>query len=298
MEVSRNQIMNNGAKTEEPASSAKTGRRGGINVVYAIASMMQVPFGTSTAPAQNGEPALSVEGNVVSAPLGRALAVEALGPVSVVANQFTTRGVVQSGASATIGSATVSILNLGLSNELYLQFLAFAAVAAGLIPKIALATPTPPAGLDDEYLGAYLANGNVLFANNQCMLDLFEEAPSLSISSIAMLSLDDIGFQSNQCDCSLLFNGVLAHLFLFGFSARVGGNRFKESLFNAALSAITFGFMNNTSQNQATHCLMIRAFPTSYRVDSPNTVLIDPTGEGYCASVSGIQENFGQPNHG
>jgi hypothetical protein len=298
MNVSRNQILNNGAKTEEPADSAKTGRRGGINVVYAIASMIQVPFGTTTAPAQNGEPALSVEANVVSAPLGRALAVTALGPVSVVANQFTTRGVVQSGVGATFGSATVSILNLGLSDELYLQFLTFAAVAAGSIPKIALGTPTPPAGLDDEYLGAYLANGNVLFANNQCMLDLFEAAPSWSISSIAIVSLDDIGFQSNQCDCNLLFNLVLAQAFLFGFSVRAGGNRLKESLFNGALSAMTFGLMNNTSQNQTTHCLLIRAFLTVYQVDTPNTVLIDPTGKGYCESVSGMQKNFGHLNQG
>ena len=43
---------------------------------------------------QNGMPAAKVHDNIVSVPLGQALAMIALGPVSVLGNQFTSRGMV------------------------------------------------------------------------------------------------------------------------------------------------------------------------------------------------------------
>jgi hypothetical protein len=294
MAISRNRILNNGAKTEAPAAQAKIGRRGGINVVYAISPVTPLRFGRLTLPGQNGEPALKVEANVVSVPLGQALSVTALGPVSVVANEFTTRGVVQRGPGATFVAATVAILDLGLSNELYLQFLTFSAVAKGSLSTAGLAAPATRPGLDDQRLGAYLANGNVLFADNQCVLDVFETGVTLSVSSILIFSLDDIAFHGNQCDCSLLDDIVLAQAILFGFSLRASDNRLKESLFNAIFSAITFGLMNTTADNQATHCLLMRAFLPAYLVAAPNTVLIDPTGTGRCETYAHVQNNFGK----
>jgi hypothetical protein len=298
MEVSRNRILNNGARTEEPRTPVKIGRRGGINVVYAITPVTPLRFGRLTIPGQNGEPALKVEGNIVSVPLGRALSVTALGPLSVVANEFTSRGVVQGGAGNTFMAATVAILNLGLSNELYLQFLAFSAISKGSLATNTLAAPAARPGLDDQRLGAYLANGNVLFANNQCVLDVAETGVTLSVSSILILSLDDIGFDSNQCDCSLLDDIVLAQVILFGFSVRANGNRLKESLGRAVFSAVTFGLMNTTAQNQATHCLLMRAFQPAYLVAVPNTVLIDPAGTGRCEAFGRVQSNFGKTIRG
>lgn len=294
MEVSRNRILNNGARTEDAETPAKIGRRGGINVVYAISPVTPLRFGQMTLPGQNGEPALKVEANVVSVPLGQALSVTALGPLSVVANEFTSRGVVQRGPGATFVAATVAIRNLGLSNELYWQFLAFAAIAGGSLATGTLTAPPARPGLDDQRLGLYLANGNVLFANNQCVLDVFETGVTLSVSSILIFSLDDIGFHGNQCDCSLLDDIVLAQAILFGFSVRANDNRLKESLFNAIFSAITFGLMNTTAHNQATHCLLMRAFLPVYLVAAPNTVLIDPTGAGRCERYARVQNNFGK----
>jgi hypothetical protein len=298
MEVSRNRILNNGARTEEPRSPVKIGRRGGINVVYAITPVTPLRFGRLTIPGQNGEPALKVEGNVVSVPLGQALSVTALGPLSVVANEFTSRGVVQSGAGNTFMAATVAILNLGLSNELYLQFLAFSAISSGSLATNTLAAPPARPGLDDQRLGAYLANGNVLFANNQCVMDVAETGVTLSVSSILILSLDDIGVDSNQCDCSLIDDIVLAQVILFGFSVRANGNRLKESLGRAVFSGVTFGLMNTTAHNQATHCLLMRAFLPAYLVAAPNTVLIDPAGTGRCEAYARVQSNFGKTIRG
>jgi Family of unknown function (DUF6519) len=298
MAISRNRILNNGAKTEAPTAQAKIGRRGGINVVYAISPVTPVRFGRQTLPGQNGEPALNVQKNVVSVPLGQALTVTALGPIAITDNQFTSRGVVQRGAGATFIATTVAVLDLGLSNELYLQFLAFSAIAKGSLSTTGLATSTARPGLDDQRLGAYLANGNVLFADNQCMLDVFETGVTLSASSVLIFSLDDIGFHGNQCDCNLFDDVVLAQAILFGFSVRANDNRLQESLFNAVFSAITFGLMNTTANNQATHCLLARAFLPAYLVNQANTVLIDPAGTGFCERFAKVQENFGHTTFG
>ncbi|HYT61824.1 MAG TPA: DUF6519 domain-containing protein [Haliangiales bacterium] len=298
MAIARNRVLNNGAKTEAPAAQAKIGRRGGINVVYAVSPVTPVRFGTQTIPGQNGEPALKVHENVVSVPLGQALTVTALGPLAVTDNQFTSRGVVQRGAGATFIAATVAILDLGLSNELYLQFLAFSAVAKGSLSTAALAAPAARPGLDDQRLGAYLANGNVLFADNQCVLDVFETGVTLSASSITIFSLDDISFHGNQCDCNLADDLVLAHVVLFGFSLRASDNRLKESLLRALFSAMTLGFLNMTTNNQTTHCLLARAFVPAYLVNAANTVLIDPAGTGYCERFSVVQNTFGKATGG
>ena len=86
IDVSANRILNNGAKTEEPATQAKGGRRSGIHIVYAIAPRIATDVGRFSIPAQNGVPALKVHDNIVSQPLGQALAAAALGPVSVQGN--------------------------------------------------------------------------------------------------------------------------------------------------------------------------------------------------------------------
>jgi hypothetical protein len=295
LEVSQNRILNNGAKTEAGNAQAKIGRRGGINIVYAVAPLMPFRIGTVVLSGQSGDPALKVHNNVVSVPLGQALSVTALGPLSVEGNQFTSRGVVQRGPGATFAAATVAILNLGLSTEFYLQFLAFSAIAnGGLTVNNLAAAPAARPGLDDQRLGAYLAGGNVLFADNQCMLDVIETGVTLSVSSVAIFSLDDIGFLGNQCDCSLLDDIVLSHVVLFGFSLRACNNRFKESLLHAMFSAITLGLVNTTTHNQATHCILARAFIPAYRVATPNTVLIDPLGTGFCERFSGLLGNFGR----
>jgi len=55
-----------------------------------------------------------------------------------------------------------------------------------------LVTPAP--GLDDQVLGQYLANGNVMFADNQCVLNLVNHFVDGAVSSILIASLDDVSF--------------------------------------------------------------------------------------------------------
>jgi len=86
------------------------------------------------------------------------------------------------------------------------------------------------------------------------MLDNVAPATTLAVSSILLLSLDDIAMQDNQCDCDMVFDLVLINALVLGFSVRVQGNRLKESYFTTFLSAMTIGLFNDTSHNQGTHC--------------------------------------------
>ena len=291
IEISRNQILNNGAKpfdSEESASSVKRGARGGIYIVFVVAPtvLIKLPL-LGEAPAQSGFPALKVDENIVSVPVGQALAVMAVGPVAVCGNQFTSRGMTFRSASTFIAS-TVFILNLGVSNEFFLQLALF--VLLKNINQKNSATGQP--GLDDLMLGRSLSNGNVLFTDNQCNLDLMESGLSFSASSILILSLDDIGFQNNQCECNLLDDFILANAILAGISVRASDNRFKDGslldLFSKRadlpLSAITVGLFNTTTDNQSTHCLWIKGRP-NLTVDHSNVSLRMFSSRAACCNL-------------
>lgn len=290
VDISDNRIQNNGAKTDQPSNTAKDGARGGIVVALAVAPTTPTPIGGQLLPNQTGMPALKVHDNVVSQPLGQALSVNALGSVSVVNNHLTSRGMVLKfkPISPSFLAASVMIVNLGLSNEGYLQLTSFSGMVSS--PTTGVAAPTvtndavllPRAGLDDKRVGQYLANGNVLFSDNRVDLNLLETGVGFAISSIAIFSLDDVGFHSNQCDCNLLDDYVYLHLLLFGFSARVSDNRFKEGVYNALYSGMTIGLFNATTDNQSTHCLLVSGLLPALKVDTGNKSLIDAFANNYC----------------
>jgi hypothetical protein len=266
IDITHNRIVNNGRKTSAPSHAAKDGRRGGINIVLAIAPTVPTPIFDVSFPNQNGVPAAKIHENVVSQPLGQALSIGALGSVSVLDNHFTSRGMLLrlSPLSPSFLAATVAIFNLGVSNEIYKQLTGFSGVLSGGIHLTTGAGTTdsglaaPREGLDDARKGQYLANGNVLFADNRCELNLLETEVGFAATSILIVSLDDVGFHDNQCDCNLLVDFVVAHAVVLAVSLRMSDNRFKEGILNAALSAVTMGIMNATTNNQSTHCLLVQ----------------------------------------
>jgi len=262
--------------TPAPAPSPSVGRQGGIEIVFAVAPVMTMPSLSTTIPIElksaprtgepTGSPALKVYDNIVGSPVGPALSAVALGPVSIVGNQFTSNGISATDKASVFTPATVLLLNLGLSNEWYLQELLFASIANQ--------NPKPSPGLDDLRLGSRLANGNILFSDNQCSLNLLDGRKSIVSSSIVLLSLDDVGFHDNQCDCDLALreDHLNVHAFIFAFSSRMTGNRLKEGALNAVYSAMTTAILNTTAFNQATHCLSVRGWP-GLTHDGPNTIL-------------------------
>jgi hypothetical protein len=298
IDVSANRIVNNGAKSDEPVTRGEPGARAAIFVNFAIAPtvLKELDILNARVPVANGVPAVKVHDNIASQPVGHALYVVALGPVSVEGNQLTSHGnlMAKRPLSLTFIAATVFILDLGLSNEDYLQFLAFAFLSA---PKKGAPAGTDvftsQAGLDDFSLGRILSGGNVMFTDNQVLLDLESAGTSLAVTSITILTLDDLAFENNQCDCNLLLDIVLSQAALLGFSVRVIGNRFKESRFNAIFSAFTLGLpLNSTSQNQATHCIVARTTDLPFLVFEDNRMLWGPFGLVANRGDEGCQRYF------
>jgi len=294
IDISRNRILNNGGQQNENVY----GPRGGVYIASAVAPVAVLGasaqanledrsfFVPVSVPEATGFPAAKVHDNIIGAPLGRALTIWALGPVSVVGNQLTSSGVVVQESPTLFDAATVLIFDLGLSNEFYLQARSFAAIQAQEISLDAILQKSAPE--------TPLVDGNVLFVDNQCSLDLVESGRSGAYASITILSLDDVAFQDNQCDCNLMLGEdfILTQAFLFAMSLRVTGNRFKEGFFNAPLSAMTLGLLNTTAHNQATHCLMALA-PPAWLTKEPNTIVIINISPDFCAeSLPGILRNF------
>ena len=279
--LSRNRILGNGGEQNERLD----GPRGGVYIASAVAPVVVVGpkraqaggsvYAPFEVPEATGFPAVVVHDNIIAAPLGRALTVVALGPVSVVGNQFTSGAVVVREKPTLLdAAATVLIFDLGVSNELYVQARSFAALRRQQkMSEAALRAPEPE---------RRLVNGNVLFADNQCSLDLLERGRSNALTSIAILSLDDVAFQDNQCDCNLMLRQdfILMQALAIGFSLRFTGNRLKEGLMNAPLSAMTLGLLNTTAHNQTTHCLMILGLMVT---DTPNAILIELLIPEFCS---------------
>lgn len=279
IEISRNRILNNGVKPPDASESnaaVKRGARGGIHIAYAVAPRISVTIFNNEVPVQDGAPALLVHDNVVGVPVGRALSAGAVGPVTVVGNQFTTRGAV-SGDTESLLAATVMIVNLGLSNEFYLQLIFFVML---LNQNVKSAEGGQP-GLDDAGVGRFLLGGNVLFAGNQCMLDLIDAELNVALTSVLIMTLDDVGFHDNQSDCNLLGDFLFFNVVLFGISVRMTDNRLKESVSffsyrkdnTFKFSALTLGLFNTTTDNQSTYCLLILGLP-NLTVDHSNVSLV------------------------
>lgn len=285
-----NRVLHNGRPADRELTPLP-GQRGGIVIGMAKPRTESVaPFGTNfSGSRQDGVPAARVHDNIVVSPEGRALKIVAIGPVSVEGNQLTahgsnslglvplpgtttnaTTGFAASAASAVafasltattnplaafldaLGGAVVSIVNLGISNEIYLQL--FGLSGLGLVDNFA-----DPGGEDEET--RFFVGGNILFNDNQVVLDAYGPAITLSLSSVLLISFDDVSMTGNQCDCDLLFDLVGTNALVFGWSARVEGNRFKEGIFNALVSAFTIGLMNATTSNQGTHCILAIGSP-------------------------------------
>jgi len=282
VDITDNRIVNNGFKTGEPANGAKLGPRGGIIIMLAV-----TPIATNINQkmmAYEGTPAVKIHDNIVSQPLGQALALAALGPVSVVDNQLTSLGafIRFNPLSPQFIAGTVMILDLGMSDELPWASISakFGAMASGGMnlgsdpnsPSDSTTLPVMKSDVSFKRLG----RGNILFTDNQIALDLVEEEIGFMLSSIAIFTLDDIGFLNNQSDISVEGQGfVILDALIFGISTRVGGNRFKEEWNKTFYSAMTAGLMNATTVNQSTHCLVVLGLIPSLKVEAGNAVLLE-----------------------
>ncbi len=309
IEIESNRLRRNGrvADAREPL---KLGHCGGIVIRFARPPVEPLTFQFVNAilsgQRQDGVPAASIHHNVVVAREGRALFLNGLGPMTVTDNQFTAHGsnflallglLISSFTGATttgmttgagllspsvatfdllldaLGGNAILIFNVGWSNEIYLQMLGFDS-----------RFQIQPAAADDT---KWFVGGNVQFNDNQVVFDALDPVFTLSLCAVLLFTFDDVNMVGNQVDCDLAVDFVVIDTLLFGLSAEVGNNRFKEGYFNAYLSALTFGvFMNATAFNVSTHCIehLGKIEPTAVaggtNVDLRfNLALVDPNGD-------------------
>jgi hypothetical protein len=301
IDISGNHIVNNGPRPQSDPQQSQAGRRGGIVLGFAQVKTRTVDVLSGndlSGERQDGTPAARVHNNVVVAHEGRALEVLALGPVSIHGNQFTAIGAdlrnqpeggldpdsdapLLAFADA-LGGAVAWVFNLGVSNEFYLQLAGF----SGLNITDSLAEPEG----DNLAERNVMANGNILFNDNQVVLDALDQANTAAFSSIALLCLDDVSAHGNQSDCDLVADLVGANLIAWGWSVRCSDNRFKEGLINAFASALTLALMNTTTDNQGTHCF-IRVAPQLPQFDE-NTVLVERFTDNACGRANALGESL------
>lgn len=324
VEIQRNHLRDNG-QIATLQSPIEIGLAGGIMLAQVRPGVdFFAPFGDQVQARQDGTPACVIEGNTVSSREGRALTVIGVGPMVIHGNRLTAHGsnslsrIPIVGAIAAsfnlnalaligllnirqtqnpllalldiLGGAAVAVLNLGLSNEVYLQLLGLSGLGVIDAPQQLEAE-----SFDDDI--RLLANGNVQFNDNQVVLDSTSPAVTLTLSAILVITLDDVAMQDNQCDCDMAFDFVAVNTLVMGWSTRVQNNRFKEGLLNAFLSCATAALMNNTSHNQGTHCFLTAgAFRPRVTLASGDTAVLETNRHlvppSFCQPFDANRERF------
>ncbi len=300
LQLDDNRIIDNGQRTQEPLENLQPGIRGGVHIWIALPVIGNE---TGTKPAgvilkklstNEGDTTVMMRDNIIVAPVGRAVTFFALGPTVVARNRLVTQGT--TGKGIDLLAATTLIGNLGISNEWTLGLLLF------LILKLAGKLPDQ-LGKDEcstaKGLGLYnifskpvsfwppmsrkWSTGKTLFTENQISLDLADEPAGFAYSSVAIFSLDDLGFTDNQCEFSSTNVFLLADVVLGAGTVRMADNRFSETWLRAFFSGFSIGGLNTTTDNQSTHCLRAMSFlPNNTLVFRDNLALMEAFCPGGC----------------
>ena len=247
--------------------------------------------------------AARVAGNTVVAPGTLALHLTGRGPMQVTDNRFTTHGVIGLGiefvptivellgaldsiaallaASAISPSSYVGavfILNLGMP-------LIFQEVSQG---KGYTALDVDTSWSTSRVGRAELSGpgGAVQFSDNQVMLSMQTEPPTLLLMGTGIATLDDLVMTANQTTNDLNQSVELFDVLALAATARVVANGFAESLTQCLYSLISQAWLASTgTNNQGTHCIAILGNPAR-TVDQGNIALACMFG-GRAAFVGG-----------
>lgn len=293
LQLDDNRIINNGQRSSEPIENIQVGIRGGVHV-WLVLPDLDIQTGTEPSasilknrlPTFDGTTTVMMRDNIIVAPVGRAVTFFALGSVAVARNRLVTQGTTSKGLD--LLATTTLIGNLGISNEwtpgllLFLVLKIFGKLPDNLATNECLyaklfglinifskpVTFWPP-------MSRNWATGKTLFTENQVTLDIMDEPFAFAISSIAVFSLDDLGFTDNQCEISSKNFFVLVDAIFGAGSIRVADNRFSETWLRAFFSGFSVGGMNTTTDNQSTHCLRALALLPNMRVFEHNLALIE-----------------------
>lgn len=291
--IENNVITDNGVLDIDP-SDADGGARAGIYFQLVMAPDEQGLRATRSF--VRGEPAARVHDNVVSQPIGQAIFAIAFGPLSVVANQLTSHAVSPNVSSML--ASTIAILNLGMAIDDDVASASYRGVQARAMssgqqtwrsqPDNGDAQPSEMVYVQPENaaLGVQrlFPNGDVLVSDNQITLDLLAGDAQGALSSVLVVSLDDVGVNSNQIECVLASDTVLFDVLLLAPTARLLDNRLREAGGSTLLSAVTIAQFATAQSNQSTHCLATIA---QHKRISADNIVLSAAASGYVCDWGG-----------
>lgn len=281
IEISGNKILDTRDWTLG-ASTATTvnGPQGGIVVLLAASPLfasLASAFTAAPVPPihEPGLPALRVENNVVRVPLGYALAASGTGPFSIVNNHLSTGGMIQKTGTAI--AQTVLIMNLGKAIESFTT----ASNPSGVFTHAQESKESFTSLVNHSM--PEISNGTVMFSNNICQLEA-RFSGEHEDASVLIFTPDHLTFTSNHCWIDAAKISAFTDALLLAGTLNVTGNRFQEAPnFAVALSGLTAGIFNITSQNISTYCLLAGG---PFVVHNNNLTLADPTNER-CSQIWG-----------
>jgi hypothetical protein len=303
--ISGNRIHDNGRRLLGEGSQLLLGQRGGIVIRYVQPAMpvrygMQSPLHSSLkdvremqgARMQGGGEALLLHENQVSTPEGRALEVNGVGAMSINDNQLASLGATAAsllwllltrGASgsqvgpgfiqmfqldpfpAIMGNAVVSVLNLGISNDLPNMQVGLGDV---LVVK--------PGG--DVATGVtVVTTGRLMFEDNQTRYDGLASPRTLVPCLVGLASLDDAKMVGNQCDADFApgtSDFAFAHGCVIGVTLQMSANRFSEPTVKVGslgqLSGLCLGVSVLMHHNFGSHCFLGLPLSVPMSILGPN----------------------------
>jgi hypothetical protein len=268
IEIAGNTIRDNGPRTAS-GGAATPGLRGGVFLGY-----------VAPPPETNGteaRPAARLHDNIIVCEDGQALAiVAAAGTISVLGNALTARG-----ASAALGAAGLAQAgggNIGLNAGYLANGGCVVIVDFGVSSELAAANSFKNMGFGMSGSAAVVTQprGSVLFNDNQVLFEPGARRGGLAISSVLIISLDDVAIENNQIALWSPTSLYLTDLLIAAGSLRITGNRLSETLTQCLLSAMGVGVLTTASHNQATHCLyLVSALGSPGASLTGNVILID-----------------------
>ncbi|WP_266182072.1 DUF6519 domain-containing protein [Dyella humicola] len=278
--IENNTIRDNGPRINS-AGTAQPGLRGGIFLGFVTAP------GEDSGP--EARPAARLFDNVVVCEDGQALViVAACGAVSIHRNSLTSRGAsafsvaadALSGKAPSTGlaqsflqlGAAVVVLDLGISSEM-------ATTGSFTNARFASLQAAP----------VILPRGAVMFDNNQVLLEMAGGRAPLVVSSVTLISLDDVSAQANQLSAWTGGMLLLSDLLIVAGSFRMIGNRMSETQAGCLLSGIGFGVLRTVALNQSTHCIYVdRLVKPSGSIQHDNLAVADVSGtNAVCTGIFG-----------
>jgi hypothetical protein len=118
IDISDNHVLNNGPTNKEDLVDAAVGIGGGVVIAMSIGKLM-TDLKEGVIPYVDGFPAVKIHDNIVTQPMGKALYIVAMGPVSVVGNHLVSRGIHPKVLFYPYLAGAVMIVNLGVSRDLF-----------------------------------------------------------------------------------------------------------------------------------------------------------------------------------